>query len=321
MGCNQSTAREPETAEITVPSVEQDVVDAGTKTAAHIEDPLESTDRVDPLEQNSVVESEDVSAQIEEKEAASETEHQEPRNETEEIRDEEEEVEAPTSTAHTEEMKTFRVSGHTIMPKDVVYYVIEGPQGAFNRRYNDFKNLYGALKSVADLPSLPSSFPSLPFTSKLQHAKIIKSREERFETILNAIAKDSTIYESDAFQRFLSDKVETPVKEDEGTNESKEVKITEDNEETNEVTEVQVIVEKEVKEHFTQTTPVQEDTAAVSETIENQSEEVKQNVDEVDDTNAQEQVHAVTMEKEEESTDLIVNHSIEETKQEEETSA
>nr|CCA23887.1 AlNc14C212G8929 [Albugo laibachii Nc14] len=317
MGCNQSTAREPETAEITVPSVEENVVDAGTKTTAHVEDPLESTDRVDPLEQNSVTGTEDIVTQTEEKQIVSVGEQEEPRNETEEMRDEDQEVEVPSSgQPEQEEMKPYRVSGHTVTPKDVVFYVIETPEGTINRRYNDFKTLYGSLKTASALPSLPSSYLSLPFASRVQHAKMIKTREERFEAILNAIAKDSTIFDSDGFQKFISDQVATP--EDEDSNEASEVKEGQDTNEiegTNEVTEVQVVVEKEVKEHFEDEIASQEDAAAIPEATQSGKEQVEEEVTEAKDADSQIQTAALREGIEEESTDLIVNQKEEESKQ------
>ncbi|KAJ0409217.1 hypothetical protein P43SY_006714 [Pythium insidiosum] len=93
------------------------------------------------------------------------------------------------------------VNGFSVTENGVVYYHVEAIDGsiAVKRRYNDFKALYAKLDS-SKLPALP---PRAFFRGR-QNQQVIAAREAQFASIINAIATDKALAESEAFRAFLA---------------------------------------------------------------------------------------------------------------------
>lgn len=98
----------------------------------------------------------------------------------------------------------FAVNGVSIEDKGIVYYHVQTQDGkvSVKRRYNDFKALYVATDCTS-LPALPDG--SLRSVLKGRHNQdLMKEREAQFAIILNAIANDPVLSQSEEFQKFLT---------------------------------------------------------------------------------------------------------------------
>lgn len=163
------------------------------------------------------------------------------------------------SVAVTETAR-FEITGHTITDKHVVYYTIQTESTVIQRRYNDFKALYTSLPLTKSMPSLPSAYGSLRLIRGPPSSKTIKHREERFQDILDMIAKDKALYLSDAFQLFLKEEVQEVEEEQEEANEE-EVNVIHESESNDIVAEGANFVQEDASNDIVTEEIVQEENA------------------------------------------------------------
>jgi hypothetical protein len=179
MGCRHSTAKEPEQV------VEQQVAE---NTPATTEEVVTAVETPAATEAASVeTEVAEKKEEVEAPAAASEEPHAEPQAE---------EVE-PIKGKYT-------VNGVSITEDGVVYYHVESADEklALKKRYNDFKALRSKL-GVKDLPALPPA-NLFTFLGGKHSQKLMKDREYKFQTLLNAIVAHPEASKSEAFHAFLA---------------------------------------------------------------------------------------------------------------------
>nr|CCA22068.1 AlNc14C142G7294 [Albugo laibachii Nc14] len=96
------------------------------------------------------------------------------------------------------------VTGHSVGPDQVVYYIVQVDDTLLKRRYTDFKTLYANLQDVSSLPNFPAARPFALLMDK-RNPEILQERETQFAKIVDAIGKQQALRESEAFQKFLTD--------------------------------------------------------------------------------------------------------------------
>ncbi|CAI5721967.1 unnamed protein product [Peronospora farinosa] len=127
-------------------------------------------------------------------------------NETTPNVEEEEETAEPEAEAATlkEPPKEFyKITGHEIDEAGVVFYIVETVEGdvSFKKRFSEFKALVVELGSLKSLPALPDSGLGTKLRGK-HNPVVIKKRETQLVIVLNAIANDVELAETDAFTSF-----------------------------------------------------------------------------------------------------------------------
>uniref|UniRef100_M4BEY7 PX domain-containing protein n=1 Tax=Hyaloperonospora arabidopsidis (strain Emoy2) TaxID=559515 RepID=M4BEY7_HYAAE len=112
------------------------------------------------------------------------------------------EAEADSCEDPTEEL--FKIKGHEIDETGVVFYVVEAIDGdmSFIKRFSEFKALVVELGSPKLLPALPGSGLCAKLRSK-HNPSMIQERETQLAIVLNAIAKDAELAETEAFKNFV----------------------------------------------------------------------------------------------------------------------
>lgn len=113
------------------------------------------------------------------------------------------EPEAEAAAAEEPAKELFKVTGHEIDDKGIVFYTVEAVEGdaSFKKRFSEFKTLVVELGSPKSLPALPSSL-----ASKLRgkhNPALLKEREEQLTVMLNAIANDAELAEKEPFKKFV----------------------------------------------------------------------------------------------------------------------
>ncbi|KAL4157496.1 hypothetical protein PRNP1_006518 [Phytophthora ramorum] len=98
----------------------------------------------------------------------------------------------------------YKVTGHEIDDTGVVFYTVEAVEGdsSFKKRFSEFKALVVALGSPKSVPALPGSGLGSKLRGK-HNPELIKERETQLNVVLNAIANDAELAETDAFKKFV----------------------------------------------------------------------------------------------------------------------
>ncbi|CAI5743689.1 unnamed protein product [Peronospora destructor] len=120
--------------------------------------------------------------------------------------EEEEETAEPEAKAATLEKSTkefYKITGHEIDEAGVVFYIVETVEGdvSFKKRFSEFKSLVMELGSLKSLPALPDSGLGTKLRGK-HNLVVIKKRETQLAIVLDAIANDVELAETEAFTSF-----------------------------------------------------------------------------------------------------------------------
>ncbi|CAI5724955.1 unnamed protein product [Peronospora destructor] len=117
--------------------------------------------------------------------------------------EEEEEPEAQAATLEKSTKEFYKITGHEIDEAGVVFYIVETVEGdvSFKKRFSEFKALVVELGSLKSLPALPDSGLGTKLRSK-HNLVVIKKRETQLAIVLDAIANDVELAETEAFTSF-----------------------------------------------------------------------------------------------------------------------
>ncbi|CAI5701459.1 hypothetical protein KXD40_002715 [Peronospora effusa] len=124
-------------------------------------------------------------------------------NVEEEEEEETAEPEAEAATLKEPAKEFYKITGHEIDEAGVVFYIVETVEGdvSFKKRFSEFKALVVELGSLKSLPALPDSGLGTKLRGK-HNPVVIKKRETQLVIVLNAIANDVELAETDAFTSF-----------------------------------------------------------------------------------------------------------------------